>query len=81
MQLFCQRTLEKVRWGGHKNISAGENIVVCQNLIGPSSQRRLSDQRRLSSLRAPSSLRVYTISDLMQSIKGNFSREIHVGRL
>ena len=56
--LNTHRTLEKVRWGGDKNVYSHH------------------PQSTLSRVRPK---REYTISNLIQSIKGNFSRKLHIG--
>ena len=64
------RTLEKVR-----------SVGIKQSLI-------TVPERTLSSVRSNSKndvrsdkMKQYSISDLMQSIKGNFSRKIHIGNI
>ncbi|MFH1366385.1 MAG: hypothetical protein ABIH38_00145 [Patescibacteria group bacterium] len=77
-----EHTLEKVRCESREEYGFSSGTQCGPSLI---SQRGLShiSQRGLSHIpqRGLSSPRGYTISDLMQSIKGNFSRQIHIGEL
>lgn len=66
--LTCKRTLEKVR--------SEDNFY--RNAIN--TKRATSTESALSSVRSDNK-RQHTISDFMQSLKGNFSRKLHMGSI
>jgi len=85
--LTCKtdRTLENVRsvagvWSEFKkyNFLISDELVVCSSQNHP--QSTLS-RVRLNKNAQSRPTKIYTISDLMQSIKGNFSRKIHHGNI
>ncbi|MFA6588245.1 MAG: transposase [Patescibacteria group bacterium] len=93
-QINVERTLESMR-SGDSGDGDGEDIVsmrsgVGKNILSSKPERTFSNVREgeIHPISAKSTLsRVrtktpkYNISDLMQSIKGNFSRKIHEGNI
>ncbi|MBU0964009.1 transposase [Patescibacteria group bacterium] len=74
--LSSDRTLEKVRWGDWNDICEYKKRT---NSKQP--ERTFSNVRSGKYMRSVPIKNQPTISDLMQSIKGNFSRRLHMGNI